>query len=81
MKEKTLVEKLDRAKIQVKNAVDELRTYEEMLEAEGYCVEKLNQEELLQLIDKKACTFDREISEVALHVVAAGRCAGSYGCG
>jgi len=81
MKTNDLKSRLKRAKNEVESAVSELRKYEELLAADGTSVEKISQDELIKLIDQKTVKMGRQLSDTALHILAAGRCAGSYGCG
>ncbi len=64
-----------------KKGKKELQKMEALVEKDGYDIKKLDKDELHKLLQKKEEETDRRLSEIALHVLVAGRCAGSYGCG
>lgn len=78
---KDLKSRLRKVESQREKAVKELAELEKLVSEDGVEVEALDQDELIELIEKKAISTDRTVSETALHVLAAGECAGSYGCG
>lgn len=69
-----------KAKRKVAQANAEIRQHENLV-AQDFDIISLSQTELVQLIEEKSGKGFNALSEVALHVLAAGRCAGSYGCG
>ena len=71
----------DRSRKEISDAIRELKSFEDMLANDGLTVEKLDKDELVKLIEKKAVDLGKNVSHVAREVLTAGRCAGSYGCG
>jgi hypothetical protein len=73
--------RINKATTLISDGKKELQSIEELIQKDGHNLEKMNKEQLLKLIEEKEKVLGKELSEKALHVLMAGRCAGSYGCG
>jgi hypothetical protein len=79
MKE-TLSSRIKKLDTQLKAGAKELKSFEDLISDDGYDVTKLDKKELIKLIDKKATSLKKDLSDSALNVFVTSRCGGSYGC-
>lgn len=81
MEGKTLAERTQTIRAMWRKGKTELQKMESLVSRDDYDIERLDRDELLKLLQEKEIESGQQLSEEALHVLVAGRCAGSYGCG